>query len=120
MLICFNVCFFLKTDEQALQASWEPRHSCYRLPWQQYVKLGGVLRHFGYTVVALHGCLQTEIQVHISYWFNFYVSLFRRLSYLNEEKLLGEAARMRLTVLYRRMYERKNCKNTLNLHPHGC
>lgn len=51
--------------EQALHASWEPRHSihCYRFPWQQYVKLGAVLRHFGYTVVALHGCLQTEIQV---------------------------------------------------------
>lgn len=53
------------TDETlALHASWEPRHSihCYRFPWQQYVKLGAVLRHFGYTVVALHGCLQTEIQ----------------------------------------------------------
>ncbi|XP_022893684.1 aluminum-activated malate transporter 12-like [Olea europaea var. sylvestris] len=53
------------TDETlALHASWEPRHSihCYRFPWQQYVKLGGVLRHFGYTVVALHGCLRTEIQ----------------------------------------------------------
>ncbi|KAK4729086.1 hypothetical protein R3W88_022074 [Solanum pinnatisectum] len=48
----------------ALYASWEPRHSrhCYRFPWQQYVKLGNVLRHFGYTIVALHGCLQTEIQ----------------------------------------------------------
>ena len=51
--------------EQALHASWEPRHSrhCYRYPWQQYVKLGAVLRQFGYTVVALHGCLRTEIQV---------------------------------------------------------
>ncbi|KAL8119493.1 aluminum-activated malate transporter 12-like [Apium graveolens] len=48
----------------ALHASWEPRHSrhCYRYPWQQYVKLGAVLRSFGYTVVALHGCLETEIQ----------------------------------------------------------
>ncbi|XP_073277210.1 aluminum-activated malate transporter 12-like [Primulina huaijiensis] len=48
----------------ALHASWEPPHSihCYRLPWQQYVKLGDVLRHFGYTVVALHGCIQTQIQ----------------------------------------------------------
>lgn len=48
----------------ALYASWEPRHSrhCYRFPWQQYVKLGAVLRQFGYTVVALHGCLLTEIQ----------------------------------------------------------
>ncbi|GMJ00261.1 aluminum-activated, malate transporter 12, quick-activating anion channel 1 [Hibiscus trionum] len=53
------------TDETlALYASWEPRHSrhCYRFPWQQYVKVGVVLRQFGYTVVALHGCLQTEIQ----------------------------------------------------------
>ena len=51
--------------EQALHASWEPRHSrhCYIYPWQQYVKLGAVLRQFGYTVVALHGCLRTEIQV---------------------------------------------------------
>ncbi|PIA32716.1 hypothetical protein AQUCO_04400128v1 [Aquilegia coerulea] len=48
----------------ALHASWEPRHSrhCYRYPWQQYVKFGAVLRHFGYTAVALHGCLQSEIQ----------------------------------------------------------
>ncbi|CAI9095419.1 OLC1v1031372C1 [Oldenlandia corymbosa var. corymbosa] len=53
------------TDETlAMYASWEPRHSryCYKFPWQQYVQLGAVLRHFGYTVVALHGCLKTEIQ----------------------------------------------------------
>lgn len=68
MLSMFLIPFFHITMlvGQALQASWEPRHSshCYRFPWQQYVKLGGVLRQFGYTVVALHGCLQTEIQVH--------------------------------------------------------
>ncbi|CAN4099765.1 unnamed protein product [Withania somnifera] len=48
----------------ALYASWEPRHlrRCSRYPWHQYVKLGTVLRHFGYTLVALHGCLQTEIK----------------------------------------------------------
>ncbi|CAN0842961.1 Aluminum-activated malate transporter 12 [Linum grandiflorum] len=47
----------------ALYASWEPRHSreC-RYPWQQYVQVGAALRRFSYTVVALHGCLQTEIQ----------------------------------------------------------
>ncbi|KAG6684385.1 hypothetical protein I3842_12G060100 [Carya illinoinensis] len=53
------------TDETlALHASWEPRHSRYRhkFPSQQYLKLGAVLRHFCYTVVALHGCLETEIQ----------------------------------------------------------
>ncbi|XP_068304797.1 aluminum-activated malate transporter 12-like isoform X2 [Pyrus communis] len=51
-------------ETMALHASWEPRHSrhCYRFPWQRYVKLGNVLRHFGYTVVALHGCIGTEIQ----------------------------------------------------------
>ncbi|XP_077235271.1 aluminum-activated malate transporter 12-like [Tasmannia lanceolata] len=48
----------------AIFASWEPRHSrhCHRYPWQQYVKFGSVLRYFGYTVVALHGCLESEIQ----------------------------------------------------------
>ncbi|MCH98873.1 aluminum-activated malate transporter 12-like, partial [Trifolium medium] len=47
---------------KALHASWEPRHSCHRFPWQQYVKVGAILRQFGYTVVALHGCLRSEIQ----------------------------------------------------------
>ncbi|ESQ55620.1 hypothetical protein EUTSA_v10024816mg [Eutrema salsugineum] len=48
----------------ASYANWEPRHTrrCHRFPCQQYVKVGAVLRQFGYTVVALHGCLQTEIQ----------------------------------------------------------
>ncbi|OMO93172.1 Aluminum-activated malate transporter [Corchorus olitorius] len=59
---CVNEYF--DDSHEALYASWEPRHSrhCYRFPWQQYVKVGAVLRQFGYTVVALHGCLQTEIQ----------------------------------------------------------
>ncbi|KAJ4784862.1 aluminum activated malate transporter family protein [Rhynchospora pubera] len=48
----------------ALFASWEPRHlrHCYRYPWQQYVKLGTTLRHFGYSAVSLYGCLESEIQ----------------------------------------------------------
>ncbi|CAD5334145.1 unnamed protein product [Arabidopsis thaliana] len=53
------------TDEAlAMYASWEPRHTrhCHRFPWKHYVKVGSVLRQFGYTVVALHGCLKTEIQ----------------------------------------------------------
>ncbi|CAL0314349.1 unnamed protein product [Lupinus luteus] len=53
------------TDEiLALHASWEPRHSryCHRFPCHQYVKVGAIIRQFGYTVVALHGCLRTEIQ----------------------------------------------------------
>ncbi|ESW14737.1 hypothetical protein PHAVU_007G013300 [Phaseolus vulgaris] len=53
------------TDETlALQASWEPRYSryCHRIPWHQYARVGAALRYFSYTVVALHGCLQSEIQ----------------------------------------------------------
>ncbi|XP_062229505.1 aluminum-activated malate transporter 12-like [Phragmites australis] len=55
-----------KSSDETLAhyASWEPRHSmrCYSYPWQKYVKLGSVLRHFAYTVAALHGCLESEIQ----------------------------------------------------------
>ncbi|KAM0854327.1 hypothetical protein ACQ4PT_050485 [Festuca glaucescens] len=55
-----------KSNDETLAhyASWEPRHStqCYSYPWQKYVKLGSVLRHFAYTVAALHGCLESEIQ----------------------------------------------------------
>ncbi|CAJ2635190.1 unnamed protein product [Trifolium pratense] len=53
------------TDETlALHGSWEPRHSryCHKFPSQQYLKVGIVLRQFGYTMVALSGCLRTEIQ----------------------------------------------------------
>ncbi|CAN6847739.1 unnamed protein product [Brassica oleracea] len=55
-----------KSSDEALAmyASWEPRHTlrCNKFPSQQYIKIGSVLRKFGHTVVALHGCLQTEIQ----------------------------------------------------------
>ncbi|XP_064961904.1 aluminum-activated malate transporter 12-like isoform X1 [Musa acuminata AAA Group] len=72
MLMWF--CLWIKCEDdddehsQALFGSWEPRHSrhCYSFPWQQYVKLGAVLRHFGYTAVALHGCLESEIQTPLS------------------------------------------------------
>ncbi|ESQ39808.1 hypothetical protein EUTSA_v10000866mg [Eutrema salsugineum] len=55
-----------KSSDEALamSASWEPRHTrrCQKFPSQQYIKVGSVLRKFAHTVVALHGCLQTEIQ----------------------------------------------------------
>lgn len=53
-----------KDETLALQASWEPRFTryCHGIPWQQYVRVGAALRHFSYSVVALHGCLQSEIQ----------------------------------------------------------
>eukprot|EP00252_Welwitschia_mirabilis_P006174 TRINITY_DN16966_c0_g1_i1.p1 TRINITY_DN16966_c0_g1~~TRINITY_DN16966_c0_g1_i1.p1 ORF type:complete len:408 (+),score=61.52 TRINITY_DN16966_c0_g1_i1:44-1267(+) len=45
-------------------ARWEPRHGSFRsrYPWKHYVKLGSTIRHCAYTVVALHGCLSSEIQ----------------------------------------------------------
>ncbi|WVZ79054.1 hypothetical protein U9M48_026681 [Paspalum notatum var. saurae] len=59
-----------KSSDETLAhyASWEPRHSmhCYSYPWQKYVKLGSVLRYFAYTVAALHGCVESEIQTPLS------------------------------------------------------
>ncbi|CAE6215653.1 unnamed protein product [Arabidopsis arenosa] len=55
-----------KSADEALAmfAKWELRNTrlCHKFPSQQYIKVGSVLRKFSYTVVALHGCLQTEIQ----------------------------------------------------------
>ncbi|XP_048132262.1 aluminum-activated malate transporter 12-like isoform X1 [Rhodamnia argentea] len=62
---CIKVLDSKYTDEtMALYASWEPRYrgNCYKSPWQQYVKFGVALRRFGYTIMALHGCLHTEIK----------------------------------------------------------
>ncbi|KAL4358270.1 hypothetical protein HN51_029636 [Arachis hypogaea] len=50
-------------DTLILHARWEPRYtSFHRIPWKQFGKVGDALRHFCYTVVALHGCLKSEIQ----------------------------------------------------------
>ncbi|GLJ22629.1 hypothetical protein SUGI_0425880 [Cryptomeria japonica] len=53
------------TDESwATFASWEPGHGRfrYRHPWKQYVKIGVNLRYLTYSIVALHGCLRSEIR----------------------------------------------------------
>ncbi|PKI46895.1 hypothetical protein CRG98_032706 [Punica granatum] len=90
------------TDETlAFHASWEPRHSryCYIYPWQQYVKLGTVLRHFGYTVVALHGCLRTEIQTPLAVRLLFKDPCIR---------LAGEVSKV-LMELASSIRDRRNC-----------
>jgi hypothetical protein len=55
-----------KASEDSLStfASWEPRHGKFRFnhPWKQYVRVGSMIRHLAYCVVALHGCLRSEIQ----------------------------------------------------------
>ncbi|KAJ4765710.1 aluminum activated malate transporter family protein [Rhynchospora pubera] len=54
-----------KLDSLANSAKWEPPHGRYRhfcYPWMEYVKVGAVLRHCAYEIMALHGCLHSEIQ----------------------------------------------------------
>jgi len=55
------------TTEETLEgfARWEPPHGRYRTmkyPWQDFVRVGGALRHCASVSLTLHGCTLSEIQ----------------------------------------------------------
>lgn len=69
------------------------------------MKIGAVLRHFGYTAVALHGCLESEVQVITIFHFNLFLPSLMHVPHL----ILNSIVKLRIE-------EHVNSIEAFNLH----